>query len=538
MRAIKLQLGDFRLFNEAEIYIGKRLTAIAGNNGTGKSTILGLLANSSELKKRKSLLKKSYRGEFSELFSADPTHDPSGRKILLEYEERGEDLTAVFRTTWQKGDRFRIIPRRKRLNGTPTESKVESPVIYLGLSRLYPIGESKDDAKATSHRWKDHDDEKWFNENYSRILSIHDQIKSMSSLSLSGIASKRGTGVETEAYGPVTNSAGQDNLGQILLAVLSFRNLKDELEGDWDGGLLLIDEIDAALHPAAQQRLIKLLLDESREVGFQVVFTTHSTVVLKMLCEKNQYNPSDAPGDVEVAYLSNANGSLDAVRNPSWATIENGLFVTNPALNSRRVGVFSEDPEARWFMRGILDVLYPDVVNSIDLLNISMGWKEILSLYVGDFSYFRNRVVVLDGDVTEEDIEDRVQPALLRSGANIIRLPGDERPENVIWGYLSKKPEDGSSLWADLNSVGISWSSLVESPPKMLYPNENERNCYKHWLRTYEQLFERAHVVEHWVAENECAAKAFAEEFLKAYNNVAKRTGAAVLPMAKKGPSR
>ena len=64
MKAIKLSLGGFRLFNEAEIYVGKRITAIAGNNGTGKSTILGLLANSSALKKKKSLLDKPYRGEF------------------------------------------------------------------------------------------------------------------------------------------------------------------------------------------------------------------------------------------------------------------------------------------------------------------------------------------------------------------------------------------------------------------------------------------------------------------------------------------
>ena len=43
MRVTKLSLGDFRLFNGAEVYIGKMVTAIAGNNGTGKSTVLGIL---------------------------------------------------------------------------------------------------------------------------------------------------------------------------------------------------------------------------------------------------------------------------------------------------------------------------------------------------------------------------------------------------------------------------------------------------------------------------------------------------------------
>ena len=262
MRVTKLSLGDFRLFNGAEVYIGKMVTAIAGNNGTGKSTVLGILANSSQLKGKKTLLGKPYRGEFSELFSADKDHDPTGQKIHMWYEEKGVELEADFRTGWQKkkgregGDdaeeRFRVIPKRRRLDGTPTESKIESPVIYLGLSRLYPVGETVDTVTAKSRRWGDAADEEWFNENYSKILSIHEPIKSLSSLSISGISSKSGTGVETDTYGPTANSSGQDNLGQILLAVLSLKKLRDEMGGDWDGGLLLIDEVDASLHPAAQ----------------------------------------------------------------------------------------------------------------------------------------------------------------------------------------------------------------------------------------------------------------------------------------------
>ena len=54
MKVTKLDLCDFRLFNNAEVYIGKKITAIAGNNGTGKSTILSLLDNSSAQKNRRS----------------------------------------------------------------------------------------------------------------------------------------------------------------------------------------------------------------------------------------------------------------------------------------------------------------------------------------------------------------------------------------------------------------------------------------------------------------------------------------------------
>lgn len=548
MRVTKLSLGDFRLFNGAEVYIGKMVTAIAGNNGTGKSTVLGILANSSQLKGKKTLLGKPYRGEFSELFSADKDHDPTGQKIHMWYEEKGVELEADFRTGWQKKkgreggndaeERFRVIPKRRRLDGTPTESKIESPVIYLGLSRLYPVGETVDAVTAKSRRWGDAADEEWFNENYSKILSIHEPIKSLSSLSISGISSKSGTGVETDTYGPTANSSGQDNLGQILLAVLSLKKLRDEMGGDWDGGLLLIDEVDASLHPAAQQRLLKLLLRESKACGFQVVFTTHSTVILRELSEKNQHNPGSSPGGIEVAYLSCANGRLRSMRNPSWLTLENGLYVSNPALSTRRIGVFTEDAEARWLLRELLDVLCPEAAYNLDLLDVSLGCKQIISLYAGDFSYFREKVVVFDGDVTEEEIGGKIPPAVREGGGNIAFLPGEKRPESLLWDYLSKRSVDGSPLWEDLGAVGVFWENMVESSPEDMYPGETERNMYKYWLRRYERTFEQARVVEHWVDDNRQEAEDFTNDFLAAYNTVAKRVGAPIAAMAKRADNQ
>lgn len=434
-------------------------------------------------------------------------------------------------------ERFRVIPKRRRLDGTSTESKIESPVIYLGLSRLYPVGETVDTVTAKNRRWGDAADEEWFNENYSRILSIHEPIRSLSSLSITGISSKSGTGVETDTYGPMANSSGQDNLGQILLAVLSLKKLRDEMGGDWDGGLLLIDEVDASLHPAAQQRLLKLLLDESKACGFQVVFTTHSTVILRELSEKNQYNPTSSPGGVEVAYLSCANGKLRSMRNPSWSNLENGLYVSNPALSTRRIGVFTEDAEARWLLRELLDVLRPEVVDNSDFLDVSLGCKQIASLYAGDFSYFREKVVVFDGDVTVEEIDGKIPPAVREGGGNIVFLPGDKRPESLLWDYLSKRPTDGSPLWEDLGAVGVSWENLVESAPEDMYPGETKRNMYKYWFRRYERTFERARVVEHWVNDNRPEADAFVGDFMRAYNTVAKRVGAQILPMAKRADS-
>lgn len=65
-----LKLNDFRQFKDMDISLGKRLTVLAGRNSTGKSTILGILANSGELKKKDgtTYADGQFRAEFSEIF--------------------------------------------------------------------------------------------------------------------------------------------------------------------------------------------------------------------------------------------------------------------------------------------------------------------------------------------------------------------------------------------------------------------------------------------------------------------------------------
>mgnify|MGYP003682320235 CR=1 FL=1 len=45
MNITNLQITKFRHLNDINVVLGNRLTAIAGQNGTGKSTILGLLGH-------------------------------------------------------------------------------------------------------------------------------------------------------------------------------------------------------------------------------------------------------------------------------------------------------------------------------------------------------------------------------------------------------------------------------------------------------------------------------------------------------------
>ena len=70
---------------------------------------------------------------------------------------------------------------------------------------------------------------------------------------------KQTIGVTTDKYDWNENSVGQDNLSKIILALFSFKRLKEKYPDDYKGGILAIDELDATMYPASQKKLLKEL---------------------------------------------------------------------------------------------------------------------------------------------------------------------------------------------------------------------------------------------------------------------------------------
>ena len=67
----------FRMLGKMKIEISDRITAIAGHNGVGKSTILGLIANGSEIKRSQgaTMFNRAFQAQFHELFVLDEKSD-------------------------------------------------------------------------------------------------------------------------------------------------------------------------------------------------------------------------------------------------------------------------------------------------------------------------------------------------------------------------------------------------------------------------------------------------------------------------------
>lgn len=521
-----LKLNDFRQFKDMDISLGKRLTVLAGRNSTGKSTILGILANSGELKKKDgtTYADGQFRAEFSEIFHGSKKYDASGSdRIQIDIVDENDDQIDYrkFRTAWQNDngkDRFRVIPLKMLEDGKKTEAKMQIPVIYLGLSRLFPIGEANED-KITTKKIKFIDDEQkqWFVEQYTQILSLYDTVTDVSNYSIGETDKKKDVGIETDKYDYLTNSSGQDNLGQILMAILSFKRLKKQRE-EWTGGLLLIDEIDATLHPAAQKRLIDLLTKEAKVNDIQVVVTTHSSDLLKHICNKTVHNNINKNNPVELYYFTNGNRHLEMKRNPDYSTIENDLLVESMLQNSNKVKVYSEDAENRWFIRKLV----PEYLPYVDILDVKIGCDQLLSLYTGDISYFGNVLIVLDGDVNDKDLQ--TIPEQLRNRLNnIIKLPGTVRPEEVIYKYiLDLDPEH--PYWGNASKVDMNWTYFKENgPDSSRYNQEKDREKYKKWFVDHQAIFDSTKLFEFWAADNKELVEKFKKSFVESYNAVASR---------------
>lgn len=524
----ELILRDFRIFQDKTIVLGKYLTVLAGRNSTGKSTILGLLANSGEIKKNrgKTYSGKQFRAEFGEIFHGSKKFDVSSSnrvKIVLSDENGNENDYRNFRTAWQneKGkERFRIIPSKIDANGKKTEAKLAIPVLYLGLSRLFPIGESDEDNITTNDMKFDNDEHKeWFVKQYNEILSLYDDIEQVSNLSIGETSKKSGVAIGTEKYDYLTNSAGQDNLGQILMAILSFDKLKKDWQEEWNGGLLLIDEVDATLHPAAQKRLLDLLHKEAKRMNIQVVITTHSSDLLKHICTKTAYNSMDKNNNIELYYFSNGNRHLELKRNLDYSSIESDLMVQSMLQRTNKIKVYTEDGEARWF----IEKLIPEILPYVELLDVKIGCTQLISLYMADISYFGNCLIVLDGDVKDNDLSS-IPDILLKKFNNIIKLPGEVRPEEVIYNYIIELPEE-HPYWENADKFNMNWTYFKENGPDSTeYNQEKERERYKKWFKDHESFFNSTGLFEYWAEDNKELVDSFKKAFKETYNDIASRT--------------
>lgn len=561
----KLDIKNFRAFEgEYSFEFVKGVNCLSGHNATGKSTILAILSNCGELKKKdgEQLNGKAFRGEYSQLIKGDVNKDKTGDVCKLYFADLpkfNEDKSnpfvkeLSFRATYQNGkmtkrveklidldknlyeitkkdiilnnERYRLIPKKIK-NIRETEKKLNWPIIYLGLSRLFPVGESE---SLTQTLIKTEYDEEISNK-HREILSSKDDYLSLVNVD-TDVTQKRGVGFDTEKYSYKANSSGQDNLGQILLAVYSFENLKKTYEY-YSGGLLLIDELDATLHPAAQNRLLDFLVNKSQELELQVFFTTHSQTLLEHINKRN--DRVSKPQKVSNHYLNNSRGGIELKIAPSTKFVKNNLQETySGMLSSNRIVIITEDDIGRWFLNKILEKNNFEYGSNIVMPEISIGWTQLIKLIKNDYSTFKNHLIFLDPDLSSKDNRAQLNDLLAgteyknhinKDNGNIFFVELDKNIEMVFYDYLFSLNQNDKFFYDPyIEDISLNYDSLRNAGPNTdSYDDKHkELDKIKAWFNDNKHIVDVA--FNYWYEAEANKLEAFYKKFNTAFNRLFKQ---------------
>ena len=420
MNISEIYITKFRHLNDIKIKLGDRLTAIAGQNGTGKSTILGLIGHiCKEKTKARTFDDKLFETEYSEIFKFSfPKFDKPKEHL---YEVNFTNGISVQVSSYARKESNKEESLRLRVGQSTKEGgKIDFPVIFLGLKRLIPLAQERK-VDSQSHSLSQ-DELDFYVKSHNEILLLYDEISSEEVKS----STKHFLAAKSDKYDAIGNSAGQDNIGQIITSILSFQRLKDNLGTEYKGGILLIDELDASMFPAAQQKLIEFLFKHSSKLDLQVVFTTHSIEILETLLTSKYRFQS------QVCYLHKAEGPIKKAEESKLPEIIADLKaeVLIEKVKDTKIDVYVEDKEAEQFLKAILT---PDIKSKINIIDENFGAEELLNLANKRIPAFMKSVIVLDGD--KKPKVSKPNPS------NVLILPGEDSPEKIILKFLQSQSE-------------------------------------------------------------------------------------------------
>lgn len=428
MKISKLNITQFRHLNNLTFNLGSTITVIAGGNGTGKTSLLGLIGHIFRFGNNpRNLFNERFETKYSSVFRFSSNHDITGNyQYKLTFTDNSEKEGQLRITNENGRIRHRIdVGGRVRHGG-----KLTKPVIFLSLKRLLPLAQENERNIQIGLQTLTTAQTTEYANLYNEIFSTTETINPSHTKS----NNKNSFSPTTATFDAHGISAGQDNIGHVILALLSFRQLKEN-DQNYVDGLLLIDEIDATLYPAAQKNLLKVLLRLGRELDIQIVFTTHSSDILNFL---NSRNGSQFKHHTNFVSLSNSLGPVAATE--GFTELRSLLADLNHealrTIRPRKINYYFEDYEALCFYKGIIDGVDFGCLNDFKNLSVSCGTYKTL-IDKGFEEFFRS-IVVLDGDFSSTINQTTTN--------SVVLLPGTKRPENVVKDFLTTLP-DTDSFW-------------------------------------------------------------------------------------------
>ncbi len=435
----KLIIEKFRALNSVEVEFGDHITVVCGKNGTSKSSILGIAAQIFSFEKDyvsdrslsfQPIAGGTFKSQYSEHFRISDRFDvPGSMKVNIELTDGYIDQAATARLELMKrGKAPRPVVRNNSAAVGNTSRNFTHPVIFLSLKRLFPIADR--DYKISEFDY--------LQKHKQEFIGLTNELLNRNSAhatSTGGIISSAVS--HGDNYDQDSVSAGEDNAGQIVLALMSFRKLKEEYD-DYKGGLLLIDEADAGLFPTAQVNLLKILDRECKNLNLQVVMTSHSPVLIEYAFEQSQAFRRR----YKTVYLSNTFGDVQVMHDWSWAQINADINTRTISSTSKiplpEINVYFEDGEAADIFSALMN-RQPVKKHVRPMAEVSLGCTNYLELIKRKVPEFAERsIICLDADTA-----DKVKGKKFKT---IVLLPGGLPPDQLLFQHLFNLPP-GDDFW-------------------------------------------------------------------------------------------
>ena len=544
-----IEIEKFRAFKNASFSLGKRITAISGRNATQKTTVLGMIGQPFTISAKdhpmygcKTIDGYNFRSQFKEKFKISPSHDVIGEhkwKLNLHngvYEHNYYLVESIARRQVGREPTLRFWNAESRARGA---GYIQLPVYFLSLSRLFPIGETGKTQTVPPTLTQEEVD--YCITNYRTILSIQNLSGTPSVGIEKGASSKTFAGVSDDIHDIFTNSAGEGNITRVILAVLSFRRLKEQYGRDYKGGILLIDELDATLYGFSQTKLVEYLWHAADEYKIQIVFTTHSPIILKCV-NKLQRKERQEKGinlplfayDGSIIYLEphydqEGNRTIMPKNICTSSELSGALNDINLAMpaNENKINVYCEDDRAISFLQYVLsESLHINLDLYMSFVDINLGWTNYVQLAEKKVPEFRNNIIVLDGDVPQKQ-EYRSKARAINEAGNFLFLP--LVIEKSIFELLKNHSAFSKFETSFSRSPGFTYDVCFNH--WTLDTEKYKTNEFKNWYaQTETALGGQNCLFAFWCSEHRDDIDAFIGKFITLFNLLAERNDVDALP--------
>lgn len=378
----EIEINGLRGWKGEKVTFQFPVTAICGENGSGKSTVLKAAAC-------------AYRAEEEEKYK---TYNPGDffrntiwddiRNVVIKYKIREGNTEYSIR---KKTERWRGLDKRRKRR-----------VFFLDITRTQPIDSLVGYARMAKISVKETSTKNLNSVFLKKLNYILGKSYKEARFATTNVDEEKMVGILARDFGNYSQfhqGAGEDATLDLMLL----------LQDIPDYSLVIIDEVEASLHPKAQRRLIRFLMEFALERQVQVILSTHSPYILEEL-----------PPEARILLLR----GVDGINVIPGVTPEFALS-TIDEKNYPELFLFVEDKESSILLRELIVHSDHELIHRVKILPVGPeNTVSFLGKIASNGKLPFKSLSVLDGDKDNE---------------YCIKLPGNLAPEKQVFSDIKKK---------------------------------------------------------------------------------------------------